>query len=137
MPLPRRLAKFNLVVTNRVLGPLARYVPGFAVVSHVGRRSGRTYRTPVSLYRRGDGYVIALMYGADSQWVRNVVAAGGADIETRGRRLHLVGPEVVRDPSRSLVPRAVRVPIGLVDVDEFMLLERADADATQRDRPRR
>jgi deazaflavin-dependent oxidoreductase (nitroreductase family) len=129
MPLPRRLAKFNRVVTNRVLGPLARYLPGFAIVSHVGRRSGRTYRTPVNAYRRGSGYVIALVYGADSQWVRNVLAAGGADIETRGRRLHVVGPEVVRDPARSLVPRPVRVPLRLADVAEFMLLTRADADA--------
>ncbi len=126
MPLPRRLAKFNKVATNRVLGPLARYMPGFAVVSHVGRRSGRTYRTPVSFFKHGDGYAIALMYGADSQWVRNVLAAGGADVETRGRRLRLVGPEVLRDPARSLVPRPVRVPIRLANVDEFMLLERAD-----------
>jgi deazaflavin-dependent oxidoreductase (nitroreductase family) len=125
MPLPRRLAKFNLVVTNRVLGPFARYLPGFAVVSHVGRRSGRTYRTPVSLFRRKDGYVIALMYGADSQWVRNVLAAGGADIETRGRRLHLAGPEMVRDPTRSLVPKPVRAPLRLTNVDEFMVLKRS------------
>jgi deazaflavin-dependent oxidoreductase (nitroreductase family) len=129
MPLPRRLAKFNRLVTNRILGPVLRYVPGFAVVSHVGRRSGRTYRTPVSLFRRGDGYVIALIYGADSQWVRNVLAAGGADIETRGRRLHLIGPEMVRDPSRSLVPKPVRVPLGLLNVDEFIVLERADGEA--------
>jgi deazaflavin-dependent oxidoreductase (nitroreductase family) len=128
VPLPRRLAKFNRVVTNRVLGPPARYLPGFAIVTHVGRRSGRTYRTPVSIFRRGDGYLIALMYGADSQWVRNVLAAGGADIETRGRRLHLVGPEVVRDPTRSLVPTSVRVPLRLANVDEFMLLKGADAD---------
>jgi deazaflavin-dependent oxidoreductase (nitroreductase family) len=123
MPLPRRLAKFNLVVTNRVLGPVARYAPGFALVSHVGRRSGRMYRTPVSLFTHGDRYVIALMYGADSQWVRNVLAAGGADIETRGRRLHLVGPELVRDPARSLVPKPVRVPLRLANVDEFMVLK--------------
>jgi deazaflavin-dependent oxidoreductase (nitroreductase family) len=129
MPLPRRLAKFNRVAMNRVVWPLARYLPGFAVVSHVGRRSGRTYRTPVNLYRRGDGYAIALMYGADSQWVRNVLAAGGADIETRGRRVHLVRPQVVRDPARSLVPEPVRVPVRLLNVDEFMLLELPDAEA--------
>jgi deazaflavin-dependent oxidoreductase (nitroreductase family) len=129
MPLPRRLAKFNRVVTNRVFGPLARFLPGFAVVSHVGRRSGRSYRTPVNLFRRGNGYVISLTYGADSQWVRNVLAADGVDIETRGRRLHLVGPEMVRDPARSLVPKPVRVPLRLASVDEFMLLKRADADA--------
>ena len=129
MPLPRRLAKFNRVVTNRVLGPVLRYLPGFAVVSHVGRRSGHTYRTPVSLFKRGDGYVIALMYGADSQWVRNVLAAGGADVETRGRCVRLVDPEVVRDPAQSLVPKPVRAPIRLAKVDEFMLLRQADADA--------
>jgi deazaflavin-dependent oxidoreductase (nitroreductase family) len=129
MPLPRRLARFNRVVTNRVLGPLARYLPGFGIVWHVGRRSGRIYRTPVNVYRRGGGYVIALMYGAQSQWVRNVVAAGGADIESRGRRLHLVDPEVVRDPSRSLVPKPVRVPLRMANVAEFMLLRRADADS--------
>jgi deazaflavin-dependent oxidoreductase (nitroreductase family) len=126
MPLPRHLAKFNRVVTNRVLGPLARYLPGFAVVSHVGRRSGRTYRTPVNLYRRGDSFVIALVYGADSQWVRNVLAAGGADVETRGRRVRLVGPEVLRDPARSLVPKPVRLALRVVNVEEFMLLERAE-----------
>ena len=129
MPLPRRLARFNRAVTNRILGPVVRYLPGFAIVAHVGRRSGRRYRTPVNAYRRAGGYVIALVYGADSQWVRNVLAAGGADIETRGRRLHLVDPEVVRDPARSLVPNLVRVPLRLAGVDEFMLLKRADADA--------
>ena len=129
MPLPRRLANFNRVVTNRVLRPLARHLPGFAIVSHVGRRSGRIYQSPVNLFSRADGYVIALTYGADSQWVRNVLAAGGADIETRRRRLQLVDPEVVRDPARSLVPKPIRVPLRLANVDEFMLLKRADADS--------
>src|SRR4051812_49684676 len=127
MPLPRRLAKFNIAVTNRVLGPLAKYLPGFAVVSHVGRRSGRTYRTPVNAFKRGDGYVIALMYGSGSQWVRNVLAAGEVEIQTRGRHVRLVNPEVVRDPARSLAPRPVRVAMRVVKADEFMRLERAGA----------
>ena len=125
MPLPKSLARFNRVVTNPVLGPVARRLPGFAVVSHVGRRSGRAYRTPVNLYRFQDRYVIALTYGSDSQWVRNVLAAGAADIETRGQRLHLVEPEVVHDPQRSLVPTPVRPILRLANVSEFMLLRRA------------
>jgi deazaflavin-dependent oxidoreductase (nitroreductase family) len=122
MPLPKRLARFNLHVTNRVLGPVARRLPGFAVVSHVGRRSGRVRQTPVNLFRAGDRYVIALTYGADSQWVRNVLAAGAVDIETRGRRLRLVAPEVVHDAQRSLVPTPVRPVLGLARVSDFMLL---------------
>jgi deazaflavin-dependent oxidoreductase (nitroreductase family) len=125
MPLPKRLARFNRHVTNRVLGPAAGRLPGFAVVVHVGRRSGHVYRTPVNLFRDGDRYVIALTYGSDSQWVRNVLAAGAADVETRGRRLHLVGPEVVHDARRSLVPEAVRPILALVRVSDFMLLRRA------------
>jgi deazaflavin-dependent oxidoreductase (nitroreductase family) len=128
MPLPKRLARFNLLVTNRVLGPAARRLPGFAIVSHVGRRSGRVYRTPVNLFRSQDRYVIALTYGSDSQWVLNVLAAGAVDIETRGQRLQLVGPEVVYDPRRSLVPRSVRQVLRLASVSEFMLLQRAATD---------
>jgi deazaflavin-dependent oxidoreductase (nitroreductase family) len=134
MPLPTTLARFNRVATNRVLGPLARYLPGFAVVSHVGRRSGRSYRTPVNLFRHGDRYVIALTYGAHSQWVRNVMAAAGAEIETRGRQVRLVDPELRRDPTRSLVPRPMRVALRLANVDEFMLLEAGDADRLERPR---
>jgi deazaflavin-dependent oxidoreductase (nitroreductase family) len=122
MPLPKRLARFNIRVTNPVLGPFARLLPGFGVVLHVGRRSGRAYRTPVNLFRRGDRYVIALTYGADSQWVRNVLAAGAVDVETRGRRIHLVAPEVVHDPRRSLVPSPARQMIGLANVTDFMVL---------------
>ena len=122
MPLPKRLARFNRVVTNRVLGPLARMLPGFAIVVHVGRRTGRTYRTPVNLFRNRDRYVIALTYGADTQWVRNVLAAGAVEVETRGRRLQLVEPEIVHDARRSLVPSPVRQILALLDVSEFMVL---------------
>ena len=130
MPLPKRLARFNLLVTNRVLGPLARRAPGFAIVLHVGRRSGRAYRTPVNLFRSGDRYVIALTYGADSQWVRNVLAAGAVDIETRGQRLHLVDPEVVHDAQRSLVPEPVRHVLRLANVTDFMLVRPARLEPT-------
>jgi deazaflavin-dependent oxidoreductase (nitroreductase family) len=129
MPLPKRLARFNLHVTNRVLGPVARQLPGFAVVSHVGRRSGRVYRTPVNLFRDGDRYAIALTYGSDSQWVRNVLAAGAVDIETRGRRVRLVAPEIVHDARRALVPEPIRPILGVVRVSDFLVLHPAPADA--------
>ena len=124
MPLPKRLARFNRVVTNPVLRPLARRLPGFAIVSHVGRRSGLVHQTPVNLFRHHDRYVIALTYGSDSQWVRNVLAAGAVDVETRGRHLHLVEPEIVHDAQRSLVPKPVRHALRLANVSEFMLLRR-------------
>jgi deazaflavin-dependent oxidoreductase (nitroreductase family) len=125
MPLPKGLARFNLRVTNRVLGPLAGRLPGFGIVIHRGRRSGREHRTPVNIFRHGDGYVIALTYGKDSQWVRNVLAAGEVDVETRGHRVHLTAPELVHDERRRLVPPPVRVPLRAANVSDFLLLSRA------------
>ena len=122
MPLPRALARFNLVATNRVLGPLAERLPGFAVLEHVGRRSGRTHRTPVNLFARDGRWVVALTYGRDSQWVRNVVAAGGCTAVVRSRRLRLRDPQIVRDPGRGLVPAPVRPALAPLAVADFMLL---------------
>jgi deazaflavin-dependent oxidoreductase (nitroreductase family) len=128
MPLPASLGRFNRHATNRVLGPAAAVLPGFAVVRHVGRRSGRLRRTPVNMFRDGDRYVIPLTYGAGAPWVRNVLAAGGCEVETRGRRLRLRDPEVVRDRSRRLVPAPVRRALAAIRVNDFML-PRAPANA--------
>jgi deazaflavin-dependent oxidoreductase (nitroreductase family) len=122
VPLPRSLARFNRVATNHVVGPLARRLPGFAIVVHVGRRTGRVHRNPVNLFRAGDRMVIALTYGAGVQWVRNVLAAGGCEVETLGTRLRLTEPEIVHDPRRELVPRPVRPILGALRVNDFMVL---------------
>jgi deazaflavin-dependent oxidoreductase (nitroreductase family) len=126
MPLPKTLARFNRVVTNPIVRHVAGRLPGFAIVTHVGRRSGRVHRTPVNLFRSGDRYVIALTYGADSEWVRNVLSAASADVETRGETIHLVDPEIVHDPQRALVPRPVARLLRVVNVSDFMILRRSD-----------
>jgi deazaflavin-dependent oxidoreductase (nitroreductase family) len=126
MPLPKRLARFNRVVTNPILRRVAGRLPGFAIVEHVGRRSGRTYRTPVNLFAASDGgYVIALTYGRDSEWVRNVLAARGCGAQTRGRQIRLSDPQIVHDEHQTLVPAAVRPMLALADVNDFMVLRRA------------
>lgn len=122
MPPPNWLAQFNRQATNRITRPLARWLPGFGVVIHRGRRSGRVYRTPVNVFRTADGYAIALTYGPHAEWVRNVLAADGCELEVGGRRRRLVQPRVIRDPRRWLVPAAVRVILRLVGVSRFLLL---------------
>jgi deazaflavin-dependent oxidoreductase (nitroreductase family) len=122
MPLPKRVAHFNRRVTNRLTRHVAWWAPGFAIVTHVGRRSGRLYRTPVNIFRRDDRYVFALTYGKDSDWVRNVLAAGGCTVETRRTTVELTAPELVHDPQRSLVPAPVAKALGLIRVDDFLIL---------------
>jgi deazaflavin-dependent oxidoreductase (nitroreductase family) len=122
MALPRGLAAFNRRVTNHVTGPLAGWLPGFGVVVHRGRRSQREYRSPVNVFQAPGGYVMALTYGADSDWVKNVLAAGGCDLETRGRTVHLTAPEIFHDEKRRHVPRPVRPILRLLGVTDFMRL---------------
>jgi deazaflavin-dependent oxidoreductase (nitroreductase family) len=126
MPLPSWLARFNRDVTNRVTRPIAGRIPGFAVVRHRGRSSGRLYRTPVNLFRRGPEAVIALTYGSNRDWVRNVIAAGGCEVEARGKVLRLEDPRILTDPHRSRVPAPVRPILRVIGVTDFLVLtERA------------
>ena len=119
MPLPQRLARFNKVVTNRVARVVAGRLPGFGIIVHRGRKSGRTYRTPVNVFVRPGGFTIALTYGG-GDWVANVLAAKTAEIHTKGRTHHVVNPHVVKDPARAGVPAPVRVILGWLDVDQFL-----------------
>jgi deazaflavin-dependent oxidoreductase (nitroreductase family) len=125
--IPRRVARINRVVSNRVLGPLVRVLPGFGIVVHRGRRRGREYRTPVNVFRAPDGYVVALTYGV-GDWTRNVLAAGGCEIEIRRHTVRLTDPRLVRDPSRRAAPAAVRPILAAIGVTEFLHLRRLDPD---------
>lgn len=125
MVLSKRLARFNRVATNRVAGTIAGKAPGFGKIVHRGRRSGREYRTPVNVFRVPEGYVVALTYGPDTDWTRNVLAAGGCELETMGLQVKLTNPRIVHDEQRRDMPFAVRRILGLVGVTEFLYLDRA------------
>ena len=88
----RWVAAFNLAVTNRITGRFADRLLGFGILTHAGRKSGRVYRTPVNVFRAPEGFLIALTYGRESEWVKNVLAAGGCELETRGVRCQLFAP---------------------------------------------
>ena len=125
MPLPHWLARVNAGFTSRFMRPIALVLPWFAVVEHRGRRSGTVYRTPVNVFRRGDRYVFALTYGADSQWVQNVLADGGCELVRLGGRVRLVDPRRIHDPRRRPVPWIVRLPLAVIGVNDFLELRRA------------
>jgi deazaflavin-dependent oxidoreductase (nitroreductase family) len=94
---------------NRFTRPIARRLPGFAILTHRGRTTGRTYQTPINVFRRGDDYFFFLTYGSDAQWVKNVLASGSCSIETRGRIVELVEPKLVTDPELRPAPPPVRI----------------------------
>ena len=118
----RWLAKINIALTNRITGLFAGWLPGFGILTHVGRKSGKVYRTPVNVFRAANGFIIALTYSSQSEWVKNVLAAGGCQLQTRGKKYQLSAPNVMRDPTRQRFPITVRIVLKIVGADEYMEL---------------
>ncbi|RZK93707.1 MAG: nitroreductase family deazaflavin-dependent oxidoreductase [Rhodococcus sp. (in: high G+C Gram-positive bacteria)] len=120
MALPRSIARFNRVVTNQVSRHVATILPGFAMVEHRGRKSGKAYRTPVNVFVVDGRYRFALTYGAQSDWVRNVVAAGGCTIETRRRTVTLTDPTIATDSTHAWAPMGVRTVLRAIGADQYL-----------------
>ena len=95
MQLPQWLARFNRHVTNPVQRLWAGWAPGMGILEHVGRKSGKQYRTPLNVFPTDDGVAVLLTYGPDRDWLKNITAAGRARMKRMGRTIELTDPRVV------------------------------------------
>lgn len=127
MPIPRIARRWNKVGLNRVTRHIAPWMPGFGVVIHRGRRSGRLYQTPVNVFAAEDGYVLALTYGPDTDWVKNVLAAGGCELRTRGRVIRLDSPRLFHDTTRRDIRPFERQVLRAIGVADFLSLKATTA----------
>lgn len=103
--LPRGAKAFNKIAL-----PLSRHLPIWAELTHVGRKSGREYKTPIAVIEKDGVYNIGLAWGKEADWVRNVMAAGEFTIVQRGKTIVLTNPQILHDPAVSWAP-AIGRPI--------------------------
>lgn len=128
MPLPGALARINRRFPNPLVRTFAGRLPPLALVVHRGRRSGREYRTPVMAFPGRDDYVITLPYGAERDWVRNVLAAGGCTLMRRGRLNRLTASRVLdQGEGLPLMPRPTRPVLRLLGITAFLRLRQEAA----------
>jgi deazaflavin-dependent oxidoreductase (nitroreductase family) len=115
---------------NRVTGRLARSGRGpFWLVRHVGRRSGRTYETPVILARVPDGFIAELTYGDRVNWYRNVVAAGRCVVVHGRAEYPIIGIEPCSaERGRAAYPEPFRFVLKATGRTEYRLLRTAEAE---------
>ena len=119
----RVMARVNKRVTNPVMGLWAPYLVPLAQIQHTGRRSGRTYRTPVLAARVGSAFYAPVLYGERSDWVRNVLAAQGCRVRHGGRTAQLREPHVVDAAEASdSVARILGRPSGRILVARWEAL---------------
>jgi deazaflavin-dependent oxidoreductase (nitroreductase family) len=122
MPIPKAIARFNRIGLNRLTRRVAPWMPGLGVIVHVGRKSGRRYETPVNVFTTPTGYLFALTYGTDTDWLKNVVAAGGCELRTRRQRIRLGAPRIYHDASGQGIRYPERQMLRLLRVADFAAL---------------
>jgi deazaflavin-dependent oxidoreductase (nitroreductase family) len=124
MHFPRFMRDVNRVVTNPLLGSIAWLLPPMAVVHHVGRKSGRRFRTPVVAFRTAHGFVIPMTYGRDVDWARNLIKGGGGEVVRSGHSVAVRNPRIVGAAAASaLLPAGVRTALRAANLPGYMLVD--------------
>lgn len=122
MPYPRWLARFN----KRMLNPREVRRGKYPVVTHVGRSSGRSYQTPLDAFPTKEGYVLVARYGPESDWVRNILAAGRATLRVEGQDHQLDSPRLV-DQAEALSALVSGPPADFTKAEDFLLMDETPA----------
>ena len=117
MSLPRWLGRIN----RRVFNPLEIRRGKRPVLSHVGRRSGNLYKTPLDAHSVENGYVFVVNYGVGCDWVQNILAAGRAALTIGDRTYDLERPRLISDEeaARSLPPNT-KLPPSFLGIDDYL-----------------
>jgi deazaflavin-dependent oxidoreductase (nitroreductase family) len=93
---PQWYARWNRLVTNKFVRLWAGWVPAYGVLTHVGRKSGKEFRTPLNVFPTEDGLAVFLPYGASkTEWLKNLNAAGGGKMRRYGKSFDVTDPRVV------------------------------------------
>jgi len=126
----RAVRRFNRAFTNprqmKTAGTPGAYA---SVIRHVGRTSGRPYETPVGTFATDDGFVIALPYGSDPDWLKNVLASGSATIVAEGHTYRVDRPELVPTAvAAPHLPRSEQRNLRLFAVDQCLQVRRSEPD---------
>ena len=97
-----RIRIFNKYVTNRLLRWFTNFSHGpFAIIHHIGRRSRKPFETVIWVWQMREGFVIALTYGEEVDWYRNMKATGGGTVFWH-KRLYVVGKPALIDTEKAL-----------------------------------
>jgi deazaflavin-dependent oxidoreductase (nitroreductase family) len=125
MQMPRTMRRINRAFTNPLMRPLAGRLPPLAIAHHVGRKSGRRYRTPVLAFSTDEGFVTPLPYGTDTDWCLNWIEAGEGFVQAAGRRTAVTNPRIVpAGEALPLLPALLRPGIRLLGLPGFLVVER-------------
>jgi deazaflavin-dependent oxidoreductase (nitroreductase family) len=118
--MPKWVAKVNKRFTN----PMKLKRGKWPVLTHVGRISGVTYRTPLEAHHIDSGYIFILVYGSDSDWVQNVLAGGDTTLDIEDDTFALVNPRLIsKEDAWQLISPDTNKPPGFLRIDEYLQVD--------------
>jgi deazaflavin-dependent oxidoreductase (nitroreductase family) len=126
----RRYARWNRAVTNKAVRLWAGWVPAMGVLSHIGRKSGKPYRTPLNIFPTDSGYAILLPYGPDTtEWLKNLRVAGDGDLVHHGKSYHVTNPQITtKRDSTAAVRGPWRIAYRKAPFNDALLLDAQRTD---------
>lgn len=120
MPMPLWWGQIN----KRLFNPRALVNGKWEVINHVGRLSGRAYRTPLASWEVDGTRVFVLVYGSKSDWVQNVFSSGEARLETNGQVEELGSPRIIPGATiRDMLSDAFALPPKFLKVEEYLQMD--------------
>jgi deazaflavin-dependent oxidoreductase (nitroreductase family) len=126
---PRHSGPFRAIA--RSFGPIAnrfagrRWFPLWVILRHTGRTSGARYATTVVALHTPDGFMIPLPFGSDTQWAKNLFAAGSGSLRWHGREYAIVEPRIVdREAAGAHLPLLLRIVAGRLGLREYVMVRR-------------
>jgi len=127
MQFPQWYARWNRLVTNKFVRLWAGWVPAFGVLTHVGRKSGAEYRTPLNVFPTEDRLAVFLPYGpTKTEWLKNLNSAGGGRMQRYGKIFDVTEPRVVTKAEAAvLVARRWRPIYSRAPFADTLLLKNA------------
>jgi deazaflavin-dependent oxidoreductase (nitroreductase family) len=127
-PFKKAITRYNDM--NRHISGTER--SSWGLLTHVGRRSGRTYQTSLGTCTYGDGFLLPLGYGPHTDWYRNLLAAGTGRLAWKGRTYHVERPELISGPEPMRAWRKPeRVLLHLAGMHDFVWLHQSEGKATE------
>ena len=129
MPIPKAIAVFNKHVTNKLVLNSRKHTPPLAVVNHVGRKSGNKYRTPIMAFEYEQGFVFALTYGRDVDWVKNLIAADNGTLEYNGEEIKIQNiRHISYDEVEAVFPDRIKNFLNFFSVDHCLIVDKEPPD---------
>lgn len=130
MPMPLWWGHIN----KKLFNPKALRSGEWQVLAHVGRSSGRVYRTPLGAYEVDGTFIFILVYGSRSDWVQNVLASGSASLEVDGEVVELTSPRVISgDEAWELLGGIAKPPPRFLNIDEYLQMDVSGRSSSTRE----